>query len=270
MHSSLESDSALKKLWLAAQQRQDLTPTTRKLHFLQSLKCTNKYEKRARTLGATKIAGVDEVGRGALFGPVVAAAVILPEDFRLRGLRDSKQLTAADREAMAAVIQKKALAFAIAELDAATIDRVNIYQATRMAMLMAVSQLAVRPDHLLVDAMHLDYDCAQTKLFYGDSLSVSIAAASVVAKVHRDALVTTLAADYPQYNLASNKGYATPDHKRALREHGPCPLHRRSFAPVSLAEPDAQMDLQMEFAASKAVGGIPTSDGENNLDWEIL
>jgi ribonuclease HII len=246
MHSSLKSEPSLRRLWLAAQSRQDLTPTTRKLHFLQSLKCTSKYEKRARALGATRIAGVDEVGRGALFGPVVAAAVILPEDFKLRGLRDSKQLAAEDRERMAAIVRKKALAVAIAEVDAATIDRVNIYQATRMAMLMAVSQLEIRPDHLLVDAMHVDYDCAQTKLFYGDSLSVSIAAASVVAKVHRDAQVTALAADYPRYNLASNKGYSTPDHKRALREHGPCSLHRRSFAPVYLSEPDAQMELLIE------------------------
>jgi ribonuclease HII len=246
MHYSLKSEPSLRRLWLAAQARQDLTPTTRKLHFLQSLKCTHKYEKRARALGATLIAGVDEVGRGALFGSVVAAAVILPEDFRLRGLRDSKQHTAEDRERMAGVVRKKAIAVAIAEIDAATIDRVNIYQATRMAMLMAVSQLQVRPDHLLVDAMHVDYDCAQTKLFYGDSLSVSIAAASVVAKVHRDAQVTAMAADFPQYNLASNKGYSTPDHKKALREHGPCGLHRRSFSPVYLAEPDAQMELLIE------------------------
>jgi ribonuclease HII len=246
MHASLKAEPTLRKLWLAAQARQDLTPTTRKLHFLQSLKCTNKYERRARALGATLIAGVDEVGRGALFGPVVAAAVILPEDFRLRGLRDSKQLTQEERERMATVVRKKALSVAIAEVDAATIDRVNIYQATRMAMLMAISQLSVRPDHLLVDAMHVDYDCAQTKLFYGDSLSISIAAASVIAKVHRDALVTAQAEEFPHYNLASNKGYSTPDHKRALREHGPCQLHRRTFAPVYLSEPDAQLDLLME------------------------
>jgi ribonuclease HII len=253
MHSSLNGQPALRKLWLAAQSRQDLTPTTRKLHFLQSLKCTGKYEKLARAQGATLIAGVDEVGRGALFGPVVAAAVILPEDFKLRGLRDSKQLDASEREHMDAVIRGKALAFAVAEIDAATIDRVNIYQATRMAMLMAVSQLAVRPNHLLVDAMQIDYDCTQTKLYYGDSLSVSIAAASVIAKVHRDAMMSALAADYPEYNLASNKGYGTPDHRRALLAHGPCPLHRRSFAPVYLSEPDAQMELLIEQAAQASL-----------------
>jgi len=246
MHSSLKSQPALRKLWLAAQSRQDLTPTTRKLHFLQSLKCTAKYEKRARLTGATRIAGVDEVGRGALFGPVVAAAVILPEDFRLRGLRDSKQLEPEQRERMDIVIRRKALAWAVAEIDSEMIDRVNIYQATRMAMFMAVTQLAMQPDHLLIDAMRIDYECAQTKLFYGDSLSVSIAAASVVAKVHRDALVSAMAEEFPHYNLASNKGYGTPDHRRALKAHGPCRLHRRSFAPVYLAEPDAQMDLLVD------------------------
>jgi ribonuclease HII len=248
MHFSLKSEPALRRLWLEAQSRKDLTPTTRKLHFLQSLKCTNKYEKKARAQGATLIAGVDEVGRGALFGSVVAAAVILPENFRLRGLRDSKQLDATDRERMAAVVRDKALAWAVAEVDAATVDRVNIYQATRMAMTLAVAQLSLQPDHLLIDAMQLDLECAQTRLFYGDSLSVSIAAASVVAKVHRDALVTMLAADFPHYNLASNKGYATPDHKRALREHGPCALHRRIFAPVYLAEPGAQIEILLDDA----------------------
>ena len=248
MHFSLKSEPALKRKWMQAQALKDLTPTTRKLHFLQSLQCTNKYEKKARAPGATLIAGVDEVGRGALFGSVVAAAVILPEDFRLRGLRDSKQLDAADRERMAAVVRNKALAWSVAEVDAATVDRVNIYQATRMAMTLAVAQLSIQPDHLLIDAMLIDFDCAQTRLFYGDSLSISIAAASVVAKVHRDAQVTAQAQDYPNYNLASNKGYATPDHKRALREHGPCALHRRSFAPVYLSRPDAQMEMLLEEA----------------------
>jgi ribonuclease HII len=246
MHTSLRRQPALRKLWLAAQAREDLAPATRKMHFLQSLKCTAKYERKAREQSATCIAGVDEVGRGALFGPVVAAAVVLPEDFRLRGLRDSKQLDPEQREHMDRVIRAKALAWAVAEVDVETIDRVNIYQATRIAMLLAVTRLAIKPDHLLIDAMRVDYDCPQTMLYYGDSLCVSIAAASVVAKVHRDRLITAMAPDYPHYNLASNKGYSTPDHKRALREHGPCPLHRRSFAPVYLSEPDAQMELTME------------------------
>lgn len=246
MHTSLRQQPALKKLWLAAQSREDLAPATRKMHFLQSLKCTSKYERKAREQNAACIAGVDEVGRGALFGPVVAAAVVLPQDFRLRGLRDSKQLDLEQRLRMDRVIREKALAWAVAEVDAETIDRVNIYQATRIAMLMAVTRLTVKPDHLLVDAMRVDYDCPQTKLYYGDSLCISIAAASVIAKVHRDGLITEMAPEYPLYNLASNKGYSTPEHKRALREHGPCAFHRRSFAPVYLSEPDAQLELAME------------------------
>ena len=246
MHFSLRKQPALRKLWLAAQAREDLSPATRKLHFLQSLKCSSKYERKAREMGATCIAGVDEVGRGALFGSVVAAAVILPEGFRLKGLRDSKQLEAADRERMAKIVRNKALAWSVAELDCETIDRINIYQASRMCMDMAVAQLTLRPDHLLIDALKISADIPQTKLFYGDSLSISIAAASVVAKVHRDAIVSAMHDEFPQYNLRSNKGYSTPDHKRALREHGPSRLHRRSFAPVYLSEPDAQIEMLLE------------------------
>ena len=179
------------------------------------------------------IAGVDEVGRGALFGPVVAAAVILPEGLRIRGLRDSKQLLREDRERMAKIVERKAIAIAIEEVDSATIDRVNIYQATRLAMTAAVARLAPAPDHLLIDAMRLDVSCGQTSIIYGDSLSISIAAASVVAKVYRDALLRELDLKYPQYGLASHKGYATPEHRAALLRHGPCELHRRSFRPVA-------------------------------------
>jgi ribonuclease HII len=138
------------------------------------------------------------------------------------------------------MIRRMALAVSIAEVDAETIDRVNIYQASRMAMLLAVQGLSLIPDHLLIDAMRIDHECAQTKLIYGDSLSLSIAAASVVAKVHRDALMRELDAVYPKYGLASHKGYGTPLHQRALEEHGPCELHRRSFSPVGL-----QMDLEL-------------------------
>jgi ribonuclease HII len=135
-----------------------------------------------------------------------------------------------------------ALAVCVAEVDAETIDRVNIYQATRMAMLAAVLGLTVAPDHLLIDAMRLDHPCRQTKLIYGDALSLSIAAASVVAKVHRDALMRQLDAVHPGYGLASHKGYGTPKHRRALVEIGPCALHRRSFAPVRLVDPDAVVE----------------------------
>ena len=217
----------------ALSEEESVSAATRKLRMLRSLVCGNKYEKAARSQGATSIAGVDEVGRGALFGPVVAAAVILPPDTRIRGLRDSKQLLREDRERLANVVERKALAIAIAEVDVETIDRVNIYQATRIAMATAVGKLSLAPDHLLIDAMRLDLSCAQTSIIYGDSLSISIAAASVVAKVYRDARMRELDRDYPQYGLASHKGYSTPQHLAALDKHGPCPLHRRSFRPVA-------------------------------------
>lgn len=201
--------------------------------MLRTLVCDDAYERHARLLGATRIAGVDEVGRGALFGPVVAAAVILPEQIALTGLRDSKQLRPKDRERLAEQIEGCALALSIAAVDAATIDRVNIYQATRLAMLEAVSGLAPAPDHLLIDAMRLDHPCPQTSIVYGDSLSLSIAAASVVAKVYRDRLMCELDAEYPEYGLAAHKGYGTARHRAALREHGATPMHRQSFAPVA-------------------------------------
>jgi ribonuclease HII len=213
-----------------------VSAATRKWRMLRNLACGNKYEKLARAQGAVTIAGVDEVGRGALFGPVVAAAVILPPDTRIRGLRDSKQLLPEDRERLEVVVRSRAIAFAIEEVDAETIDRVNIYQASRMAMSAAVLRLAVQPDHLLIDALRLDLPHAQTAIIYGDSLSISIAAASVVAKVYRDRRMCELDAEYPGYGLASHKGYATPEHREALKNLGPCPLHRKSFAPVLQAD----------------------------------
>ncbi len=209
-----------------------LSAATRKLRMLRTLVCGHRYERKARALGATLIAGVDEVGRGSLFGPVVAAAVILPSDCRIRGLRDSKQLLPEDRERLAVIVHRKAIAVAIEEVCAEVIDRVNIYQATRIAMTAAVSRLAPAADHLLIDAMRLDHPCAQTSIIYGDSLSVSIAAASVVAKVYRDRRMCELDLEYPAYGLASHKGYSTPEHLAALLRHGPTPLHRRSFRPV--------------------------------------
>ena len=214
----------------------DVSAATRKMRMLRSLACGNRYEKMARAQGAALIAGVDEVGRGALFGPVVAAAVILPPDTRIRGLRDSKQLPAEDRERLAMVVQARAIAVAIEEVDAETIDRVNIYQASRMAMTAAVMHLTPQPDHLLIDALRLDLPHAQTSIIYGDSLSISIAAASVVAKVWRDRRMCELDAQYPGYGLTSHKGYATPQHRAALKNLGPCPLHRKSFTPVAQTE----------------------------------
>jgi ribonuclease HII len=226
-----------------------VTKATAKQQMLRQLVCSNAPEQALRYHGYRVIAGVDEVGRGALFGPVVAAAVILPEKVGVlarMGLTDSKQLDRAQREKLDSKVRSLALAVAVAEVDAATIDRINIYQASRMAMLLAVNQLAVAPDHIILDAMLIDHPCAQTKLYYGDALCLSIAAASVVAKVYRDALMRELDLQHPQYGLASHKGYATPVHRRALLEHGPCALHRRSFAPVFAADPAAVLDEALE------------------------
>src|SRR5271168_1904402 len=222
-----------------------VTAATAKQRMLKLLVCSDAPEQALRHCGFNRIAGVDEVGRGALFGPVVAAAVILPEcldELADAGLKDSKQLTREERETLDGTIRRMALAVCVAEIDAETIDRVNIYQATRMAMLEAVLGLTLVPDHLLIDAMRLDHPCRQTKLIYGDALSLSIAAASVVAKVHRDALMRELDAVHPGYGLASHKGYGTPEHRRALVEFGPCALHRRSFAPVRAVDPDAVVE----------------------------
>jgi len=216
--------------------------------MLKQLVCSDAPEQALRYHGFQRIAGVDEVGRGALFGPVVAAAVILPEcldELADAGLKDSKQLTREERETLDVTIRRMALALCVAEVTAETIDRVNIYQASRMAMLEAVLGLTPEPDHLLIDAMRVDHPCRQTKLIYGDALSLSIAAASVIAKVHRDALMRELDAVHPGYGLASHKGYATPEHRRALVEIGPCALHRRSFMPVRLMDPDAMVEAQL-------------------------
>lgn len=226
-----------------------VTRATAKQQLLKQLVCTDAPEQALRYHGFSLIAGVDEVGRGALFGPVVAAAVILPtrtSSLARLGLKDSKQLTREQRELLDRKIRKLALAIAIAEVDAETIDRLNIYQASRLAMLLAVQRLPLAPDHLLIDAMRIDHPCAQTRLFYGDSLSLSIAAASVIAKVHRDALMRDLDLLHPQYGLASHKGYATPEHRRALAEHGPCPLHRKTFAPVAASDPDSALDTLID------------------------
>lgn len=234
-----------------------LSAATRKMRMLRSLVCGNKYEKAARIQGFTVIAGVDEVGRGSLFGCVVAAAVILPENTRIRGLRDSKQLLREDRERLAKIVEQKAVAIAIEEVDAATIDRINIYQASRLAMTNAVLKLLPAPDHLLIDALRLDHPCAQTSLIYGDSLSISIAAASVIAKVYRDQRMRELHEQYPEYGLASHKGYSTPTHLAALDKYGPTPLHRKSFRPV--AQTSLPWDVPPEVEIIDIPSGVMTA-----------
>lgn len=244
-----------------------VSAATLKMRLLKRLKCTQKFEKRAWLAGAKLVAGVDEVGRGCLFGPVVAAAVILDPSYRIRKLRDSKLIPAELREELAVRIREHSIAISIASVDVATIDAINIYHASRLAMLQAVSQLAVVPDHLLVDAMVIDFPSAdarlaQTKIIHGDALSVSIAAASIIAKVERDRMMREISDQYPQYDLASNKGYSAPRHLAALREIGPTPMHRRTFAPVWMAEQsqealafmsDESADLE-QIAEAQAAG----------------
>jgi ribonuclease HII len=197
-----------------------------------SRQCCTRFERAARQQGWMRIAGLDEAGRGALFGPVTAAAVILNPKRRIVGLDDSKKLTPDRRAELAPRIREHALAWAVAEIDAQRIDAWNIYQASRQAMTAALNQLGMAPDYLLLDAMQLDVLIEQKSLIHGDARSVSIAAASILAKTHRDARMEEWHAVYPQYGLAQHKGYATAEHLAALREHGPSPLHRNSFAPV--------------------------------------
>jgi ribonuclease HII len=209
-----------------------LSASAAKLRLLKRLRCTLRYEKRAWESGARLVAGVDEVGRGSLFGCVVAAAVILDPTYRVRGLRDSKLLLPERREVLAHRIREHAVAWAVAAVDAARIDQINIYQASRVVMRDAVMALSPPPDHLLIDALKIDCELPQDAIIHGDALSASIAAASILAKVERDRMMCEWDAVFPQYGLASHKGYSTPKHLAALRELGPTPLHRQSFAPV--------------------------------------
>ena len=218
--------------------------------------CSSRFERLARQAGWLRIAGLDEAGRGALFGPVVAAAAILDPRRVIRGLDDSKKLSPERRAELAPLIRERAVAWAVAQVEAARIDAWNILQASRQAMTLAIAQLAVPPDYLLLDAVKLDLALPQKSLIHGDARSVSIAAASILAKVARDQLVEQLDASYPQYNLRSNKGYGTPDHLEALRLHGPTPLHRFSFAPVREASSwswkASQQNLPLSEVAAEA------------------
>ncbi len=195
-------------------------------------RCEATFERELRARGFQAVAGVDEVGRGALFGPVVAAAVILSPDRPVRGLNDSKLLEAERREVLAERIRERAIAWAVAAVDSATIDCINIYQASRKAMRMAVEQLNPSPDFLLIDAVPIELPLPQRPLIKGDMRCHAIAAASIVAKVYRDACMRVWDEVYPQYGLASHKGYSTPEHYAALEQFGPTPLHRLSFEPV--------------------------------------
>jgi len=188
------------------------------------------YESELWSQGLTAVAGVDEVGRGCLFGDVVAAAVVLPVGLVLEEVNDSKQISEKKRDRLYEQIIEEAVAWSVARVEPSVIDTINIRQASRLAMKQAVLGLGVRPEHLLVDAESVDLEIGQTAIIKGDSLSQSIAAASIVAKVTRDRLCSgTWDALYPGYGIAVHKGYATKTHREALLRLGPTPLHRRSF-----------------------------------------
>ncbi len=196
--------------------------------------CGWKLENAARKLGALRIAGVDEVGRGPMFGPVVAAAVILPRECCPQGLNDSKRLSEKKRNELDIEIRASAVAWAVAAVDVETIDRINIRRASLLAMKRAVEQLALTPDYLLIDGVDsIHYPCRQQPCIQGDGTSFSIAAASILAKVYRDRLIVELDSQFPGYGLARHKGYCSPEHMAALSRLGPTPLHRKSYGPVA-------------------------------------
>lgn len=199
-----------------------------------------QYEREARGKGYQFIAGIDEVGRGPLAGPVVAAAVILPNHFTLKGVNDSKQLSKQKREVLYNDIMNNALAVGIGIVHANEIDTLNIYQATKKAMLQAINKLPINPDFLLLDAMELDTMIPQKSLIKGDTLSISIACSSIIAKVYRDQLMEEYSKQFPPYQFHKNSGYGTKEHLDALKQFGPCPIHRKSFAPIKEL-------LQLEF-----------------------
>lgn len=188
------------------------------------------FELRARWLGFDAIAGVDEAGRGPLAGPVVAAAVIFPSGYTNGEIRDSKKLTPLKREALYKIIRSDAISVGLGAIEAFTIDRINILQATLAAMKTAVLSLSPQPDYILIDGTNnIDIPIPQETIIGGDSLSISVAAASIIAKVSRDQLMDRYHVLYPQYNFLKNKGYGTKEHREAVKKHGRCKIHRRSF-----------------------------------------
>lgn len=215
-----------------------------------------QHERELRMAGFQWIAGLDEVGRGSLAGPVVAAAVILPERHRIRGLRDSKVVPRARREALYERILDRATAVGVGCVEVDVIDTINILQATKMAMREALGRLPQRPDHLVIDALSLpQVDLPQRPIIDGDAISASIAAASIVAKVTRDRICAEFDARYPAYGFARNKGYGTRRHIDALLAEGPCEWHRRSFAPVRMLLAGEQLAFDLLYE-----GELPTEE----------
>lgn len=191
-----------------------------------------RYEKELYQAGYQTIAGIDEVGRGPLAGPVVAAAVILPPGCKIKGLNDSKKIPKKKHQGIYQAVLDKALAVGIGLMNSEIIDQVNIYEATKLAMKEALSKLSLKPDYLLIDAMKLDIDIPQESIIKGDANSLSIAAASIVAKVTRDKLMADYDKEYPGYDFAQNAGYGTKSHLQGLERHGVTPIHRKTFEPV--------------------------------------
>ncbi len=198
-------------------------------------RCGFRYEKKLRGIGVARIAGIDEAGRGALAGPVVAAAVVLPEKFRHRKLKDSKQLVPELRqEIYHELIAWDGIAWAVGIIDSIEIDQINILRATHKAMRIALAAIDAPPDHALIDGLPVfPFPLPQTAIVDGDCISLSIAAASVIAKVTRDTLMRDFCARFPEYCFSQHKGYGTELHLIRLHEFGPCPIHRRSFEPVA-------------------------------------
>ena len=227
--AELEQDSRSGVIQAIAKRKKDIQ---KRLDEDERLEGMLAYEKELYTQGIQLIAGVDEVGRGPLAGPVVAAAVILPKACKIPGLNDSKKIPKSKHKEIYEAVLREAIAIGIGVKDNHVIDQVNIYEATKLAMMEAIGQLEPQPQHLLIDAMRLDLPISQTSIIKGDANSLSIAAASIVAKVTRDQMMEEFDREYPGYDFAQNAGYGTANHLAGLDKLGVTPIHRRSFEPV--------------------------------------
>ena len=227
--TELEQDSRSGVIQAIAKRKKEIQ---KRLDEDERLEGMLAYEKELYTQGIQLIAGVDEVGRGPLAGPVVAAAVILPENCKIPGLNDSKKIPKSKHKEIYEAVLQNAIAIGIGVKDNQVIDQVNIYEATKLAMMEAIGQLDPQPQHLLIDAMKLDLPIPQTSIIKGDANSLSIAAASIVAKVTRDQMMEEFDCEYPGYDFAQNAGYGTANHLAGLHKLGVTPIHRRSFEPV--------------------------------------
>jgi ribonuclease HII len=225
-------------------------------------RCGFRYEKKLRAAGVVRIAGIDEAGRGALAGPVVAAAVVLPEKFRHRRLNDSKQLTPELREQIyLELVSNPDIRWTVGVIDSIEIDRINILRASHRAMRLAIAALTNPPEHVLIDGLPvIPFPIPQTAIVDGDCMSLSIAAASVIAKVTRDRMMRDFCSQFPQYCFGQHKGYGTELHLLKLHEFGPCPIHRRSFEPVAqplLALEDIVQIRSSQTRSARRDVGVP-------------